>query len=181
MIVKRTMNVVVNLKDGGTLNFEGDQAQAVLQQFEKRRLGQTDHNQFFYTDEEGNNQGLEWHCVCGYTQLPTTEEEIPGRECDPMDCIEPIVRPVNPTNVVATPTTDGAAITVDAVEGAQLIVLKAGQEIATGEIGVGEVTISGLTSGTNVATGEYKLIWRGPVRDSYRVDVPSFTVETEED
>lgn len=176
MAIKRTMKVDVNLTSGSKLTFEGDQAQAIIQQFEKRRLGQTDHNELYFVDEDGNRTGLEWRCVCGYTQHPTTEEEIPDRECDPMDCIEPIVRPATPTNVVATPTSDGAKITVDAVEGAQLIILKAGEEVATGEPGVGEVTIKGLASGTNVAEGDYKLIWRGPVRESYKVDVPSFTV-----
>lgn len=176
MAIKRIMKVDVNRTDGSKLTFEGDQAQAIIQQFEKRRLGQTDYNELYFINEEGNREGLEWRCVCGFTQHPTTEEEVPDRQCDPMDCIEPIVRPENPSNVTTVATSDGAKITADAVADAQLIVLKNGAEIAFGAPGVGEVSITGLLSGANVAEGDYKLIWRGPVRESYKVDVPSFTV-----
>lgn len=176
MAIKRKLAVEVNVKDGAPLSFEGDEAQSIIQQFERRQYGQTLNDELIYTDADGNKVGLEWRCVCGYKLLPTTEEVVADPVFDPMDCIEPVVRPISPLNLVATATADGAKITADQVPGAQLVVMQGLKELFEGDIDNNEVEITGLTSGTQVAAGEYKIIWRGPVRDSYKADVPEFTV-----
>ena len=176
MAIKRKLAIEVNLREGGTLSFEGDQAQSVLQQFERRQYGQTPNNELIYFDDNGDRQTMEWHCICGYKMLPTTEEVVADPVFDPMDCIEPVVRPENPFNLVVTPTSDGAKITADQVAGAKLVIIQGLDELFEGEIDSNEVSITGLVSATAVEKGEYKIIWRGPVRDSYKVDVPAFTV-----
>jgi len=171
------MKVSVNLTSGEKLTFEGDQAQQVVQQYKLHELGQTENTMLQYVDGKGERQGIEWRCLCGYTIHPTTTEEIPDRTCDPRDCIEPIVRPVDPQMITVTPTGDGAKIVAEAIEGIQLVLYKGiTEEIEVGGISKGEVTLTGLAAGTAVIEGTYKIANRGPVRESYKVLVPAFKV-----
>lgn len=177
MATKRKMKVSINYTAGQVVTFEGEQAKQVLQQYKQHELGQSATEGLTYTDDQGETHGVEWRCLCGYTIHPTETEEVPDRECDPRDCIEPIVRPENPLDIKVTATADGAIITATPIEGVQLVLYKGiTEEVAVGEAGKGEVILTGLAAGTVVDAGEYKLANRGPVRESQKVFAPAFTV-----
>lgn len=86
---KRTMSITLNFKNGNVLTLNGSDAQRALQAFRRVSVGDGNATGLTFTNDEGKQQFIFFHCLCGYTLNETTEEEIEGRECDPMDCPTP--------------------------------------------------------------------------------------------
>ncbi|MGM0175696.1 hypothetical protein [Enterococcus sp. DIV0800] len=85
---KRTMKVTLKFKSGDTLVLTGDEAQRVYQQYKQRYLGDI-KNGLMFKNAAGNEEYLDFECLCGYELGETTAEEIDGRDCEPFDCFEP--------------------------------------------------------------------------------------------
>lgn len=89
MAIQRTINITLNFKDGTTLDLSGDTAQRVLQEYEAHVRGGI-NNALKFTNADGNTQYIEFECLCGLTQLPTTETEVDDIACADFNCIEPV-------------------------------------------------------------------------------------------
>lgn len=57
-----------------------------------------------------------------------------------------------------------------------LVIYKAGTKMFEGKVGEKTVAITGLASGTSVATGDYQVAWSDGINTSDKVDVPGFKV-----
>lgn len=86
MAIQRTINITLKFKDGSTLDLSGDTAQRVLQEYEVYKQGGIT-NALSYTNADGNTEWLDFECLCGLIQLPTTETEVDDRECEDITCI----------------------------------------------------------------------------------------------
>ncbi|MDB8867676.1 Ig-like domain-containing protein [Pediococcus acidilactici] len=57
-----------------------------------------------------------------------------------------------------------------------LVIYKAGTKMFEGKVSEKTVAITGLASGTSVATGDYQVAWSDGINTSDKVDVPGFKV-----
>lgn len=57
-----------------------------------------------------------------------------------------------------------------------LVIYKADTKMFEGKVGEKTVAITGLASGTSVATGDYQAAWSDGINTSDKVDVPGFKV-----
>lgn len=57
-----------------------------------------------------------------------------------------------------------------------LVIYKAGTKMFEGKVGEKTVAITGLASGTSVASGDYQVAWSDGINTSDKVDVPGFKV-----
>lgn len=57
-----------------------------------------------------------------------------------------------------------------------IVIYKGEEKVVEGKVGENTATITGLSAGTKVAAGDYKLAWSDGTRESSKVDVPAFTV-----
>lgn len=87
-MIKRTMHIEIDMKEGESIKLDGDAAQKALSQLNSWKLGTTTARAFSYTDAEtGKIVTTGFHCICGYTMLPQTETEVPDEPCKQIDCL----------------------------------------------------------------------------------------------
>ena len=88
MATKQIMHITLNFKDSDTpLSLSGDDAQRVVQAYQ-RNAWLTGEKGIEVTNDDGERQFIQFDCLCGYTLLANIQEEVPGRPCENIDCIE---------------------------------------------------------------------------------------------
>lgn len=86
-IIKRELSITLNFKDGTTLTLTGDPAQGVYQQYIQHQLGSI-NNALKFTNAAGNEEFIEFRCLCGLENLGMTETEVEVDDCTSLDCID---------------------------------------------------------------------------------------------
>lgn len=86
-IKNRELSITLNFKDGSTQTLTGDVAQGIYQQYIQHYQGSI-NNALKYTNADGNEQFIEFECLCGLTNNGITETEVEVADCTSIDCLD---------------------------------------------------------------------------------------------
>lgn len=86
MAIKRVLNITVNYKSGTTIDLTGDDAQRVIQAYQRRNAGSIEKT-VPIKQADGSIDEVDFDCLCGYKLKETTEDTAPDAPCGTVDCL----------------------------------------------------------------------------------------------